>query len=245
MRVETDDVLLRRIIDAAAIDTVIDTRLVVDPLSAPLEHAHEVNVDRHPQRCSPPAAARARRSASSCSSPPRSTTAAARTIPAFFAEEIVARAARRRPRSSATSSQAEAALAELAAARPRVTVTVLRMADAIGRRVRGSQLALLGLPVVPAILGFDPRCQFVHEDDVIGVLEHAARAASSRASTTWPPTACWRCRRSPRCSASRCCRCCRRGAPCSPPRSCDGSGCGFPSRCSASCATGAGSTTAG
>jgi UDP-glucose 4-epimerase len=34
---------------------------------------------------------------------------------------------------------------------------------------------LLNLPVVPSILGFDPRCQFIHEDDVVGVLEHAVR----------------------------------------------------------------------
>jgi UDP-glucose 4-epimerase len=33
----------------------------------------------------------------------------------------------------------------------------------------------LGLPVVPSFFGFDPRWQFIHEDDVIGVLEHAAR----------------------------------------------------------------------
>ena len=61
---------------------------------------------------------------------------------------------------------------------PELTVTILRMADVIGPELRGSQLALLSLPVVPSILGFDPRWQFVHEDDVIGVLEHAARAAS-------------------------------------------------------------------
>jgi UDP-glucose 4-epimerase len=29
------------------------------------------------------------------------------------------------------------------------------------------------LPAIPCILGFDPRYQFVHEDDVVGVLEHA------------------------------------------------------------------------
>ena len=57
----------------------------------------------------------------------------------------------------------------------RTIVTVLRVANAIGAEQRSSQLALLGLPVVPAIFGFDPRCQFIHEDDVVGVLEHAVR----------------------------------------------------------------------
>ena len=34
---------------------------------------------------------------------------------------------------------------------------------------------LLRLPVVPMILGFDPRMQFVHEEDIVGCLEHAVR----------------------------------------------------------------------
>ena len=33
---------------------------------------------------------------------------------------------------------------------------------------------MLGLPAVPMVLGFDPRTQFVHEDDVVHALEHAA-----------------------------------------------------------------------
>ena len=41
-------------------------------------------------------------------------------------------------------------------------------------------------------------------------------ARAARASTTPPATACWCCRRSRRCSASRSRRCCRRGGPGSP-----------------------------
>jgi UDP-glucose 4-epimerase len=33
---------------------------------------------------------------------------------------------------------------------------------------------MFSLPLVPMILGFDPRYQFVHEDDVVHALEHAA-----------------------------------------------------------------------
>jgi UDP-glucose 4-epimerase len=33
----------------------------------------------------------------------------------------------------------------------------------------------LALPVVPTILGFDPRYQFIHSDDMAAVLEHAVR----------------------------------------------------------------------
>jgi UDP-glucose 4-epimerase len=41
--------------------------------------------------------------------------------------------------------------------------------------VRTSLTRLFGLPAVPTILGFDPRMQFLHEDDIAGVLEHAVR----------------------------------------------------------------------
>ena len=39
--------------------------------------------------------------------------------------------------------------------------------------MRTSHVDLFSLPVVPMILGFDPRYQFVHEDDVVHALEHA------------------------------------------------------------------------
>jgi len=38
--------------------------------------------------------------------------------------------------------------------------------------VRTSHTKLLALPPVPMILGFDPRYQFVHEDDVVNALAH-------------------------------------------------------------------------
>jgi UDP-glucose 4-epimerase len=70
---------------------------------------------------------------------------------------------------------AEAAVDEFAESRPGVTVTVLRCAEPLGAEVRSASLALLSLPVVPSILGFDPRWQFVHADDVVGALAHCAR----------------------------------------------------------------------
>jgi len=32
---------------------------------------------------------------------------------------------------------------------------------------------MLSLPAIPMILGFDPRYQFIHEDDIVGALHHA------------------------------------------------------------------------
>jgi hypothetical protein len=52
-----------------------------------------------------------------------------------------------------------------------VTVTILRFANFIGGRVHSLFARYLSLPVVPTILGFDPRLQFCHPDDAVAVLE--------------------------------------------------------------------------
>jgi len=173
VRVDAQASLIRRIIAAAAIDTVVDTRLITDPLLAPVARAHEVNVGATTsilEACGGP------------SSPVRKLVfkSSARWYgsgagdPAFFTED------ERRSRPPRTAIErdvldAEQAVRTFSATNPQVTVTVLRFATEIGTEVRGSQAALLGLPIVPGMLGFDPRCQFIHDDDVLGVLEHVVR----------------------------------------------------------------------
>ena len=51
---------------------------------------------------------------------------------------------------------------------------MLRCANVLGPDVETGFTRMLGLPMVPMVLGFDPRLQFVHEDDVVHALEHAA-----------------------------------------------------------------------
>jgi UDP-glucose 4-epimerase len=53
-----------------------------------------------------------------------------------------------------------------------VTVTVLRFVNVLGSEVNTSHIALLAMPLVPMIAGFDPRYQFVDEVDVVHALEH-------------------------------------------------------------------------
>ena len=59
---------------------------------------------------------------------------------------------------------------------PHVTVSMLRFSNVLGEDIRTPLSKALSLPVVPRIFGFDPRFQFVHEDDVIRaimfVLDH-------------------------------------------------------------------------
>jgi UDP-glucose 4-epimerase len=70
--------------------------------------------------------------------------------------------------------EAEAAVSEFADKRPDVATTILRFTNVLGPDVPTSFARLFSLPAVPMVLGFDPRLQFVHEDDVVHALEHAA-----------------------------------------------------------------------
>ncbi len=58
--------------------------------------------------------------------------------------------------------------------RPDVAVTTIRAANVIGPHVVSPITSYFRLPVIPRVLGFDPRMQFLHEDDLLDVLRHAA-----------------------------------------------------------------------
>ncbi len=70
--------------------------------------------------------------------------------------------------------EADDAVQGFAERNPQATVTTLRFCNGLGPDLHTSHSALLGLPAVPGILGFDPRYQFIHEDDIVGALHHAA-----------------------------------------------------------------------
>jgi UDP-glucose 4-epimerase len=171
VRVGTQHALLRRIVDAAEIDTVVDTRLVVDSLTASPRAAHEAN------------AIGTMNILTACGGPDSTVRKVVfkssahyygceRDDPAFFTEDM------RRPhpprtRLEADIVEAERAVEGFAKRNPDVTVTVLRFANTLGPDLRTSHTVLFDLPVVPAILGFDPRYQFIHEDDLVDTLRHA------------------------------------------------------------------------
>ncbi|MGP4110117.1 NAD-dependent epimerase/dehydratase family protein [Streptomyces sp. 4N509B] len=60
--------------------------------------------------------------------------------------------------------------------RPDVAVTVLRFAHILGPLGDSAFAAYLRMPVLPTVLGYDPRLQFVHEDDVVEVVGRAVAA---------------------------------------------------------------------
>jgi UDP-glucose 4-epimerase len=162
--------LIQRIVRAAEIDTVIDTRLVVDSLTTSPRLAHENNVIGTMNILA---------ACTGSDSPVRTFVfkssahyyGCEQDDPAFFTEEM----RRSHPPRTAIERdivEAEAAVADFADKRPDVTVTILRYANVLGPDVQTSHVRMFSLPLVPMVLGFDPRCQFVHEDDVVHALEH-------------------------------------------------------------------------
>ena len=69
--------------------------------------------------------------------------------------------------------EAEGYARALARRRDGVVVTVLRFANLLGSRIDSSFARYLSLPVIPTVLGYDPRLQLCHTDDAVEVLRRA------------------------------------------------------------------------
>jgi UDP-glucose 4-epimerase len=173
VRVGHQHALLRRIVQAAEIDTVVDTRLVVDSTTTSSRLAHENNVIGTMNilaACSGP------------ESPVRKVVfkssghwyGCEQDDPGYFTEDMERPHPPRAPIEK-DIVEAERAVRSYADATPRATVTVLRFANGLGPTLRTAHTRLFSLPAVPCVLGFDPRYQFVHEDDIVGSLEFAVR----------------------------------------------------------------------
>jgi len=177
VKVSAQHALLRRVVEAAEVDTVIDTRLVVDSATTTPSKAHENNVIGTMNILA---------ACSGTDSPVRKFVFKSSTHfygceqddPAFFDESMG------RPHSPRTPIErdiveAEASVNDFAEKTPDVSASILRFANVLGPDVRTSHIQLFSLPAVPMILGFDPRYQFVHEDDVVHALEHAVKSEVS------------------------------------------------------------------
>jgi len=172
IRVGTQHALLRRIVQAAEIDTVVDTRLIVDTAVTGARAAHEQNVIGTMNvlaACGGP------------DSPVRKVVFKSsahyygchQDDPSFFTEEM-ARPHPPQTRLEADIVEADDAVQGFARRNPWITVSTLRYCNGLGPDLETTHTALLALPAVPGILGFDPRYQFIHEDDIVGALHHAA-----------------------------------------------------------------------
>lgn len=64
----------------------------------------------------------------------------------------------------------------LARRRQDMVVTIIRPQAILGPRIATRMSGYLSLPIVPRVLGFEPRLQFLHEEDALAALEHVTRA---------------------------------------------------------------------
>jgi UDP-glucose 4-epimerase len=91
--------------------------------------------------------------------------------PAMFTEDMEPR---RAPRAGYAKDVAEieSYVRGFARRRPDVRVTMLRCANVIGAHVVSPLTSYFRLPVVPTVLGYDARLQFLHERDLLAVLRY-------------------------------------------------------------------------
>jgi UDP-glucose 4-epimerase len=98
--------------------------------------------------------------------------------PAFFSEDMTAK---RQPRAGFAAKdlvEVEGYVRGFRRRRRDVGVTVLRFANLIGATIDSSLSHYFALPVIPTVLGYDPRLQFCHENDALAALHHATLGSS-------------------------------------------------------------------
>ena len=166
--------ILARIVKAARIDTVLHTFLVADSSQMSPRTLHEINVIGTMNLLA---------AASAVDSPVKRLIVKSSTLvygsnpedPVWFAEDM---RRSKPPRTLVESSllEAEGYIRDFSDDNPDVSVTVLRFSNVLGPDIVTPLSTALCLPLVPFVAGFDPRLQFVHEDDVVRsilfVLEH-------------------------------------------------------------------------
>jgi UDP-glucose 4-epimerase len=171
VRADSSYSILQRIVHATQVDTILHTHLVVDSTEVSGRALHEVNVIGTMNLLA---------AAGAAGSPVRKVVLKSSSLvygstfedPFWFREET--------PRTKPPKTRVERSLLEVASIvrdfaedNPHVVVTKLRFANVLGQDVDTVFSRILRKPAVPDIMGFDPRLQFVHEDDVTGALAYA------------------------------------------------------------------------
>src|ERR687886_506485 len=144
VRVGTQHALLRRVVEAAEIDTVVDSRLVVDSTVTTPRKAHENNVIGTMNLLA------------ACSGPNSTVRkyvfkssahyyGAEQDDPGFFTESM-GRPHPPRTRIERDIVEAEATVSDFAEKNPEVSVAILRFANVLGPTVRTAHTRLFSLP---------------------------------------------------------------------------------------------------
>jgi UDP-glucose 4-epimerase len=166
--------ILSRIVRATQVDTIIHTFLVVDSSQVSGRQMHEINVIGTMNLF----AAASQPESRVCNVVVKSSTLVYGSTfadPVWFTEDS-RRSALPRQRVERSLIEVEGYVRDYAADNPDVSVSLLRFSNVLGEEIATPITRALQLPLVPAVFGFDPRLQFVHEVDVIRaimfVLEH-------------------------------------------------------------------------
>jgi UDP-glucose 4-epimerase len=155
--------VIGRIIEHAGVDTVVHMSVIATPMGAGGRVSmKEINVIGTMQLL-----AACQRSPSLRRLVVKSTSAvygSSPRDPALFSEDLVGKVP---PRSGwgKDSVEVEGYVRGFSRRRPDVDVVTLRLANLVGPGIRTPMTDYFGLPVIPTVLGFDPRLQFLHEDD--------------------------------------------------------------------------------
>jgi UDP-glucose 4-epimerase len=171
VRADIRNPIIAKVIASAGVDTVAHLSVIATPFGAGGRTAmKEINVIGTMQLLA------------ACQKAPsvrrlvvKSTTAvygSSARDPALFTENMQPRSL---PRSgfAKDSVEVEGYVRGFGRRRPDVDVTLLRFANFIGPQVDTPLVRYFSLPVVPRVFGFDPRIQFLHEDDGMAVLRRA------------------------------------------------------------------------
>ena len=168
VRADLRNPLVARIIDSTRVDTVVHLSLTASPSSAGgRSRMKELNVIGTMQLLA--AAQKASRLRKVIVKSTTAVYGSNYADPALFREDVAPGGA---PRSGYSKDAVEVEGYARAFGRRRqdVLLSILRFANFMGPSVDSPLTSYLALPVVPKVLGYDPRLQLCHSDDAIEVL---------------------------------------------------------------------------
>jgi UDP-glucose 4-epimerase len=174
VRVDQNYSILSRIVAATKVDTIIHTFLIMNTGQVSSRAMKEINVigTMNLFAAASAAGSTVERVVVKSSS---LVYGSHREDPAFFREDMH-RTGPARTGLERSILAVEDYVRDFAVDNPHVTVSMLRYSNVLGPTISTPFSKLLQLPMVPSILGFDPRFQFVHEEDVVRsilfVLDH-------------------------------------------------------------------------
>ncbi|MBJ7593306.1 MAG: NAD-dependent epimerase/dehydratase family protein [Candidatus Dormibacteraeota bacterium] len=163
--------LVGKLIRGLGIDTVVHAGLIVDPQQAGGRTVHETNVIGTMNLIA---------ACSGADSPVRQLIVKSSTAvygsepddPSFWTEDMRRRGPAR-DGFTGDLDEVESYVRDYEMRHPDVAVTLLRFGNVLGDVLDSPFARLFDRAVVPTVFGFDPRLQFLDEDDAIAALTHA------------------------------------------------------------------------